>query len=209
MGESCCGGHDHESSEVHVHALPQKSHKTLIPLSEDHHEEKTSPKEYGKLAFVFVGIAVISLLSFLLFDGKGPYRDLSNIEALSAQFMGVFFLVFAAFKLVNLTSFVHGFMMYDLIAARSSAYARVYPFLQLLLGIAMFVFPAAPIVHAGAAVLSGIALIGVINSLRSKREIQCACLGNVIRMPLAHVSAVEDGLMFVLAIYMFVAMLQG
>jgi hypothetical protein len=120
--------------------------------------------------------------------------------------MGVFFIVFASFKLVNLSEFVMGFSMYNIIAQKSPLYAKVYPFLQLAIGILMFIIPDVAIIQLCAFVLSAIALVGVAQSLRQKREFQCACLGNVIKMPLATVSAIEDGTMAVISLWMFIAM---
>jgi hypothetical protein len=42
----------------------------------------------------------------------------------------------------------------------------------------------------------------VINSLRSKRSIQCACLGTVIQVPLGSLSLIEDLLMVVMSGWM-------
>lgn len=164
-------------------------------------------KEYGKLSFVFVAIFVISFISYLAFDGSGPFEELNQVQAFLSQFMGVFFIVFASFKFVNMKSFTHGFSMYDLIAKRSNAYAYAYPFIQLAIGIAMFVVPSLAITHFAALAVSGIALVGVANSLLNKQKIRCACLGNVIKMPLATVSAFEDGSMFIISLFMFISMI--
>jgi hypothetical protein len=178
-----------------------------LHVEHSHHEEKTNPKEYGKLALVIAAIFATTFITFLAIDGNGSFEDLDAFQAFLAQFMGVFFIVFASFKLVNLQSFVHGFMMYDVIAKKSKAYATAYPFIQLLLGVGMFLIPSSPWIHFAAAIVSGIALAGVVQSLRAKQEIQCACLGNVIKMPLATVSGIEDGSMFVISLLMFVMML--
>lgn len=176
-----------------------------IPVNEEH-SDQTLDREYWKLTLVIGGIWFVSLLIFLLFDGYGPFNDLNHVESFLAQFMGVFFIVFASFKLVNLKSFVHGFSMYDLIAKRSSLYAKAYPFIQLIIGVLMFVVPSQAFVHGVAAIISLVALFGVVQSVRNKQQIHCACLGNVIKMPLATVSGIEDGAMFVIASYMFIAM---
>ena len=43
------------------------------------------------------------------------------------DFMAGFFIVFGAFKIINLPSFVEAYQKYDLIARRSRAYAYAYP----------------------------------------------------------------------------------
>lgn len=183
-----------------------RKHIEVTDESHMHHEGE-SEKEYGKLVLVFAVIVAITLVVNLAIDGHGPFRDLTPTQAVISQFMGVFFLVFASFKLINLSSFVHGFAMYDVIAKRSNQYAYCYPFLQLGVGVAMFVFPSQMVTQASALILSGIALVGVVLSLRQKKEFQCACLGNVIKMPLATVSGIEDGLMFVLSLLMLISMI--
>lgn len=164
-------------------------------------------KEYGKLAAVIVAIYLVSVVTFLVIGDNGPFKELNQVQAFAAQFMGVFFIVFGSFKLVNLKSFVHGFQMYDLIAKRSDLYAKAYPFVQIALGLAMFLIPSFAFTHFVAMIVSGLALAGVLNSLMNKQKIQCACLGNVIKMPLATVSGIEDGSMFVISFLMFIAMI--
>ncbi len=181
--------------------------KKLIPLTEHHQLPVASnqTKEYMKLFFVFVMIILVSVLIYNLWDAK---NDLSNVDRCISIFMGVFFITFAVFKLINLKSFVDGFMMYDIFAKKSKPYAFLYPFIQLFIGIAMFAIPTVPAIQLLAAVISFVALVGVYKKVKAKEKIHCACLGNVIKMPLSTVSAFEDGIMFVLSAYMFVEMIR-
>lgn len=182
-----------------------------IPLNEEHSHHHAQndelEKEYGKLSLVFLGIFAVTIVIFLAVDGHGLYQHMTQFQGFLAQLMGVFFIVFAGFKLVNLQSFAHGFAMYDLIAKKSMFYAKLYPFIQLMIGVGMFIIPDKVAVHIAALIVSAIAIIGVINSLMNKHKIHCACLGNVIKMPLATVSAIEDGSMLVISAYMVIAML--
>lgn len=184
-----------------------RKHIPINEVTNHSHESEKLEKEYGKLALVFLGIFIVATFLFLAVDGHGPFSDMTALQSFLSQLMGVFFIVFAVFKLVNLSSFVHGFQMYDLIAKRSVIYAKAYPFLQLLIGLGMFIVPGKIIIHVGAFLLSAIAIVGVINSLANKRKIHCACLGNVIKMPLATVSAIEDGSMLAISAYMIISML--
>ena len=190
-----------QNSEVAVELgkKPSKHSKTPIVSNEE--------KEYGKLAIVISFIFFISVVTFVFTEGRGSFESMTPIQTFAAQFMGVFFVVFAVFKFVNIKSFVHGFAMYDVIAKKSKVYSYSYPFLQLFLGIAMFTVPQYWLTHFVALLVSGIALVGVIISLLNKQKIKCACLGNVIKMPLATVSAIEDGSMFVIAGLMTLAMI--
>lgn len=181
--------------------------KKLIPVIEHHMEDAKNQKlEYVKLFLVFVAITLVSIFVSIV-NNSSYVEDLNDVELFISMFMGVFFVTFALFKIINLPNFVSGFMMYDIIAKKSRAYAKAYPVIQLFLGCAMFIFATNPIVHFLAALVSFIALVGVYIKIQAKEKIHCACLGNVIKMPLTTVSAFEDGIMFVLAAYMFLAMI--
>lgn len=180
--------------------------RKLIPVEHHVMDDSTNQKlEYLKLFLVMVAIVVVSTFIYGVNDAQG-FEGLNAIEKYLAIFMGVFFVTFAMFKIINIDSFIDGFRMYDLIAKRSKVYAGLYPVLQMFLGVSMFIFASNPIPHFLAAVLSFIALIGVYFKVRAKEKIHCACLGNVIKMPLSTISAIEDGLMFVMALYMFTVM---
>jgi hypothetical protein len=46
----------------------------------------------------------------------------------------------------------------------------------------------------------GITTIGVIKVLNNKDQIQCACLGTAIKLPLTIATLIENGIMIVMAI---------
>lgn len=181
--------------------------KKLLPIIETSNDDAKKQKiEYIKLFFVFLAILIVSIL-LNTFAITKELNTLVGANKFLAILMGVFFLTFAAFKLINLKSFAHGFAMYDIIAKRSKLYSYAYPFIQLIIGIDMFLIPSKAFVQLFAAVVSLIALIGVYFKWKAKEKIHCACLGNVIKMPLSTVTLFEDGTMFVIATYMLFAML--
>jgi hypothetical protein len=51
-------------------------------------------------------------------------------------FMGLFLVIYSMFKIFDLSGYADGFEMYDLLAKRVRAYAYVYPFVELALGLA-------------------------------------------------------------------------
>jgi hypothetical protein len=51
-------------------------------------------------------------------------------------------------------------------------------------------------------VVMGFSSIGVIQSVVSKKKIQCACLGAVFNLPMSTVTIIEDLLMVAMAIFM-------
>ena len=113
--------------------------------------------------------------------------------------MGLFFLVFGSFKLVNLKMFVHGFSEYDIVAERSTLYARAYPFIELLLA-GLFIFDYVAVTrNVITLAIMTIGSIGIAQELLNKSKLRCACLGNVINLPLTTVSLSENVLMGLMA----------
>ena len=117
-----------------------------------------------------------------------------------SDFMGGFFVVFAYFKILDLQGFAGTYQTYDIVAKRFPAYAKIYPFIELILGVLYLsrIAPLATNIITAAVMLIG--AIGVIQSVRNKRRIQCACLGTVFNLPMSTVTIVEDLSMAAMAI---------
>lgn len=121
------------------------------------------------------------------------------------NFMAGFFLVFSAFKFLDIRGFANAYAGYDLLAKRWHAYGYVYPFLELALGLA-YLFRVAPdATNVATLVLMGFSSLGVIAALANKRRIVCACLGTVLKLPMSTVTLVEDLGMALMAAAMLVA----
>jgi hypothetical protein len=110
-------------------------------------------------------------------------------------FMGWFFLVFGALKLIRLSGFVEAYREYDLVAMRSRSYAYVYPFLEVGFGIAYLLAWQVVLVSVAVLVVMLVGAAGVYLKLRAKEEIPCACLGTVFKVPMTWVTLGEDLLM--------------
>ncbi len=107
-------------------------------------------------------------------------------------FMAGFYLVFGAFKLLDLSAFARAYARYDVIAERVPLWGFVYPFAELALGFAfLFHWQMGPAIWA-ALILSLIGAAGVIRSLLRRETIQCACLGTVFNLPMSTVTVVEN-----------------
>jgi copper chaperone CopZ len=119
-----------------------------------------------------------------------------------SDFMAGFFLVFSFFKLLNLSGFVQAYRGYDLIAARSTAYAWAYPFIELALGVAYLVRWQPQITHWATLAVMLISAAGVLNALRTRQIIECACLGTVFKLPMSKVTLIEDLSMALMAALM-------
>ncbi len=119
-------------------------------------------------------------------------------------FMGLFFLGFAFFKLLNVAKFADAFSSYDLIAARWRGYALAYPFIELTLGVCYLLqlFPVAT--NVATIAVMGIGLVGVVRAVAKRQAIQCACLGTAFNLPMSSVTIIENSSMVLMATAMLV-----
>lgn len=120
------------------------------------------------------------------------------------QFMGLFLLSFAMFKLFDLAGFATGFRKYDLLAGVVPAYALVYPFLELALALLYLSGRVPRLAFIGTILLMGFGLLGIVRSMRRGQELQCACMGTFLNVPLSTVSLAENAGMTVMAVVMLV-----
>ena len=119
-------------------------------------------------------------------------------------FMGGFFTVFGAFKLLDVPAFANAYQRYDVVAKHFKPWGTAYPFVETALGLAFLFQFHVPIILWIALVLSVIGAVGVIQANLSKQTIQCACLGTVFNLPMSVVTLIEDLLMLGMAAAMLV-----
>lgn len=170
-------------------------------MAHEHHDHQAhgathtgsmeSPLEYLKFAAAIFGIFMGSLL---LSEWRGW-----GMESWMANFMAVFFVVFGAFKLVNLQMFVLTYRTYDILAKRFNFWGWLFPFVELALGAGYLFLGNTLWLNFVTIALTATASIGVIKELRRKSQFKCACLGTVIKLPLSKVSFVEDFAMLAMA----------
>jgi hypothetical protein len=118
------------------------------------------------------------------------------------DFMAGFFIIFSFFKIININSFAQAYSTYDLIAQQWYSYGYIYPFIELSLGIAYIMRFHLEIAHWITFVLMIISSAGVYKALQEKRELDCACLGTVFKLPMTYVTLAEDILMGLMALVM-------
>ena len=123
------------------------------------------------------------------------------------NFMAGFFLVFSFFKLLNLRGFAQSYSMYDVIAKRWKGWGYLYPFAELGLGIAYLVRFNPLVTGIVTIVIMSVSIAGVLRSVFSKHNIQCACLGDVFNLPMSTVTIIEDGLMIAMSVAMTAALI--
>lgn len=166
----------------------------------DHtHQHSTPPsnpasgfKAYYPLLLILLYITGVTLLNQL-------HAPQMQWQSWMHQWMAGFFLVFSAFKFLDLRGFVEGYATYDLLAQRFSVYGWLYPFLELALGILYLTQWFPHFTNYFTILLMGFSSLGVINSLRKKQKLHCACLGTLLNVPLSTVTLLEDLIMIILA----------
>lgn len=120
--------------------------------------------------------------------------------------MGGVLVIFSLFKLFDTKAFAADFAKYDLLAMRFKPYARVYPFIELGLGLAFLTFFMPMVAHLLTILVFGFGLIGVFKTLREGRNLQCACVGRTLNLPLSRVAVFENSTMVLMSIIMLVTM---
>ena len=146
-------------------------------------------KAYYPLFLVMALIALVSLSA-------------NSFMGWMMSFMAGFYIVFGAFKLLDVPAFANSYARYDVIAKHFKPWGYAYPFIELALGFA-FLFGYNMITLSWIAlVLSVVGAIGVIQANLNKQTIQCACLGTVFQLPMSVVTIVENLGMAAMAAWM-------
>ena len=118
------------------------------------------------------------------------------------DFMGLFYIIFSFFKLLDLKGFPESFKMYDPLAKAIPGYGLVYPFIEVLLGLMFLMRIQIPLALIVTLIILGITTIGVTKTLLDKKNIQCACLGTALKLPMTKATFIENSVMIIMAIIM-------
>ena len=152
--------------------------------------------KFQQLKPLFLIFAYLFAASVLL-----NYQDWSLSEAM-LDFMGLFYIVFSFFKFLDLKGFPESFRKYDPLAKAAPLYGRVYPFLELLLGLLFLMRLQIPFALVTTIVILGITTFGVTRALLDKKTIRCACLGTALNLPMTEATFIENTIMLVMAVWM-------
>ena len=156
-------------------------------------------KKLLPLIIIFVLISIFTVaMSFIPEELTALY--------VMRMFMAGFFLIFGFVKVIRLSGFVMAYKKYDIIAKRSTAYAYLYPFIELGLGVLFLTGFQLMIAAIITIIIMSIGIIGVTQKLLAKEEVQCACLGVVFKLPMTYVTFAENSLMIIMGIVMIVMM---
>jgi copper chaperone CopZ len=148
---------------------------------------KTWFETYQPLLLIAAYIALASFAGTFTYGRAGFDWSVWMTNAMAG-----FFLVFSAFKFLNLKGFAEAYATYDLGAKAWAPWGTIYPFLELLLGCAYLFRWNLPLTNIATILLMGFSSLGVIQALSKKQTIRCACLGTVLNVPMSTITLVED-----------------
>jgi copper chaperone CopZ len=203
IGEAEITMDKHVTTQVLKEALPEKymlSEKqeknvfvsTDVP-SMPMDDEKSKLQQLKPLLLIIFYIASASLLLH--------YKNWSWNDFM-LDFMGLFYIVFSFFKMLDLKGFPESFRMYDPLAKRVPIYGKVYPFIETALGLMFLMRYELNIALISTLIVLGITTIGVTKTLLDKKAIRCACLGTALKLPMTEATFIENTIMIVMAILM-------
>lgn len=144
----------------------------------ERYEYKYTLKDYWPLAMLFV----VSVLTALV---AAPHAFMHHM-------MGMVFLLFAVFKMINITGFVEGLGKYDLLAQKVKAYAYLVPFIEFAFALAFFAHVETLPLYAAVLLYTGYNAVTVKLALKKGLDTRCACLGTALNLPLSTVSFWEN-----------------
>ena len=185
----------HISSDELQNALPEK-YTVSAPTSLT---SSTIPSEKTKLQ----QLKPLLLILFYITSAGAllHYKDWSWSEFM-LDFMGLFYIVFGFFKMLDLKGFPESFKMYDPLAKRLPIYGWIYPFIETALGIMFLMRYEVNIALIMTLVVLGITTLGVTKTLLDKKTIRCACLGTALKLPMTEATLIENTLMITMAALM-------
>lgn len=151
--------------------------------------------KWKQLRPLFLIFGYVIAGSFLLSRGQ-------DIAVFMQYFMGLFYIVFSFFKLLDYRGFPASFQQYDPIAKRLPFYGWVYPFIETVLGLSFLLSWQVELALWITVFILGSTTLGVVQQLRRKSSIQCACLGTVLNLPMTEATLVENTIMLGMAFAM-------
>ena len=179
------------------YTISQKEEKNVFasvqPTNFDMEEEKSKLQQLKPLLLIIFYIATASIL--LHYKGW-------SWSVFMLDFMGLFYIVFSFFKMLDLKGFPESFKMYDPLAKRVPFYGKVYPFIETALGLMFLIRFEINIALSITLIVLGITTIGVTKTLLDKKSIRCACLGTALKLPMTEATFIENAIMIIMALLM-------
>ena len=154
---------------------------------------------------IVIALSIVILSSLALQTSEETF----SLNKWFMSYMGIFFIIFSFLKLLNVSGFSMTFKKYDLISKIIPAYANSYPFIELSLGIIFLTQTQSILIYANVLTLIFMIsqTIGIIKSLSKSEQIQCACMGSAVDVPLSSLTVAENIIMIAMATYMIIQFL--
>ncbi|WP_034041583.1 heavy metal translocating P-type ATPase [Wocania ichthyoenteri] len=178
------------------YTLSEKKERNVFSsstIATETEEEKSKLQQLKPLLLIIFYIATASILLH--------YKNWSWSEFM-LDFMGLFYIVFSFFKMLDLKDFPDSFRMYDPLAKRVPAYGWVYPFIETALGLMFLMRFEVNIALIITLIVLGMTTIGVTKTLLDKKSIRCACLGTALKLPMTEATFIENAIMIIMATLM-------
>lgn len=160
-----------------------------------HADYKRPFKDFLPIIAIFASIFIFTAVALFM---RGSWSTTFAMRMM----MGSFFLIFGSFKVFNLNAFADAYRTYDILAKRSRAYALVYPFFELIIAALYLTNIGGLYRDIFTFILMTVSSIGVIQKIRQKEVVPCACLGMVFKLPMTWVTLTEDAIMALEAFFM-------
>ena len=176
-------------------SLPPKYKVTRTVNSQNNETIKVS--KIKQLKPLFIILAYISITSLLL-----NFKNWDSTNAM-LDFMGLFYIIFSFFKILDIKGFSISFRMYDPLAKKVPLYGIIYPFIEILLGIMFLTRIEIELAIILTIIVLGITTVGVTQTLLNKKSISCACLGTTLKLPMTEATFIENALMIIMAFILF------
>ena len=147
---------------------------------------------------LFIILVYIFIASILL-----NYKNWNSSNAM-LDFMGLFYIIFSFFKILDIEGFSMSFRMYDPLAKQAPIYGYIYPFIEVILGMMFLIRYEVNIALILTLIVLGITTIGVTQTLINKRNIKCACLGTTLNLPMTEATFIENAIMIIMAFLLLI-----
>ena len=170
--------------------------KYIVVEKENYNTEIQEVSKFKQLYPLFLIVTYIFLSCIFLNINN------INIKSFMLDFMGIFFVVFSFFKLLNLKGFQNSFKKYDLIGKQFNLYCWLYPFIEIVIGIFLLMRLNIYTCLIITLIILISTSIGVIKSLQKNENIKCACLGSVLDLPMTEATLIENFTMIIMSLIM-------
>jgi copper chaperone CopZ len=187
------------SAELLIDAVSKTGYKAILKYSEEpshQHSKESPPSDLMQLYPLFLIFFYITMATLLMNQPE------FSILGLMYDFMGLFYIIFSFFKFLDYKNFPQTFSMYDPIAKAIPAYGWIYPFIETGLGLALVFRIAIYSALVATLIILGATTVGVVRALSSKSQVQCACLGTALQLPMTKATLIENSIMLIMASWM-------